>query len=159
MKKILAAVFAAFLTLSVFTACTYEGNYASKDLPSAEVDLSTAKVGYGLEIVMDGDKAKADPLTITASGYSQAQVKLPYTGFKKATIKVVKITGKTTIGFLPAGANPWDGRIAGADKYQDTPVKDDEIVVDIPEGAAFITFGSNGADSKIVIEGITISAE
>lgn len=153
MKKIIIAALAALMTLSVFTGCQYDGKLTADQLTEAAVDLTTAKVGYGLTV----DKAEATELVITAAGYSQAAVALPYIGFAKAEVELTT-TGKTTVGFLPANANPWDGRMAG-DTFYDAIDEKTTKTITIPAGAAFITFGSNNDNSVITVSKITLKLE
>lgn len=156
MKKICIATFIALLGLVLFAGCSYSGEFKSTEVKEADCnigDKDKAKVGYGFDVT----KQEAGELVITSNAdYSQFAIPLPYSGFKKAEVEFTT-TGKTTVGFLAAGSDPWASRITGADAYEDTPIKDETKTYNIPDGAGFITFGSNGATGvKITIKKITI---
>lgn len=156
MKKIIIAALTAIMALSVFTGCSYKAaEFTDVKAEDAVVDITAAVKGYGLEVTVAEDKKS---VTFEAAGYSQASIALPVQGYPKAEIDI-STTGKTTIGFLKAGAAAWDGRIADADAYYDDPLAQGKITVDVPADAAFITFGSNGEDSTIIVKSITLKAE
>lgn len=155
MKKMIIAAVAAVLALTVFTGCEYTAKeYTEEAMSEAAVDLTTAKVGYGLTVTVP--EADGDPLVIEGSGYSQSRIELPYAGFPFAELKF-ETTGKITVGFLPAGADPWAGRIAGADVYVDAGAKEAKVAV--PANAAYITIGSNNDTATVKVTSITLKAE
>jgi hypothetical protein len=157
MKKFVIAAIAAIFAVTSFVGCTVSADAADIVLEKADVDLTKAKVGYGLKIKMGDDgETPVTPLEITASGYSQAAIELPYMGFKTAEVTLTT-TGKTTVGFLAKGASSWDGRIDGGDEYWDDAITTKTTkTIAIPDGAAFITFGSNGTDDVIIIDSIVL---
>ncbi len=157
MKKMIIAAIVAVFAVTSFVGCTVSADAADVILEKADVDLTKTKNGYGVEITMSEDgKTPVVPLVLTATGYSQAAIELPYMGFKTAEVTLTT-TGKTTVGFLKKGASPWDGRISDADEYWDDAIKEKTTkTIAIPEEAAFITFGSNGTDNVITINSIVI---
>ena len=159
MKKFVIAAIAAIFAVTSFVGCTVSADAADIVLEKADVDLTKATKGYGLEITKDGETPVV-PLVLTASGYSQAAIELPYMGFKTAEVTLTT-TGKTTVGFLAKGASPWDGRMKvseSADGYfwDDAITTKTTKTIAIPDGAAFITFGSNGTDNVIIIDSIVL---
>ena len=161
MKKMMTFLTIALTTLVAFVSCA-NPTYSDKMIDVNPVEVAfdidesdgswTAKAGYGANLSL-----KDTALVIESTGgYNQVAIKFDNPG---ATTVVVEYdsTGKTTFGFLTKTANPWDGRIGGADVYADVPGKGLEQTLTIPDGAGYLTIGSNGdATNKITVKSITV---
>ena len=161
MKKMMTFLTIALTTLVAFVSCanpTYSDKMIDVDPVEVAFDIDesdgswTAKVGYGAKLSL-----KDTALVITSEdGYNQVAVKINNPGATQVVVEYDS-TGKTTFGFLTKTANPWDSRIANADKYADTPGKNLEETITIPDGAGYFTIGSNGdATNKITVKSITV---
>lgn len=162
MKKMMTFLTIALTTLVAFVSCA-NPTYSDKMIDVKPVEVAfdidesdgswTAKVGYNATIDLNDDKA----LVITSTqGYNQVAVKIDNPGATQVVVEYDS-TGKTTFGFLTKTANPWDSRIADADKYADTPGEKLEETITIPDGAGYFTIGSNGdATNVITVKKITV---
>ena len=161
MKKMMTFLTIALTTLVAFVSCA-NPTYSDKMIDVNPVEIAfdidesdgswTAKAGYGAKLSL-----KDTALVIESeSGYNQVAIKFDNPGATKVVVEYDS-TGKTTLGFLTKTANPWDGRIGGADVYADAPGKGLEQTLTIPDGAGYLTIGSNGdATNKITVKSITV---
>lgn len=161
MKKMITFLTIALTTLVAFVSCA-NPTYSDKMIDVKPVEVAfdidesdgswTAKLGYGAKLSL-----KDTALVITSEGgYNQVAVKIDNPGATEVVVEYDS-TGKTTFGFLTKTADPWGGRIEGADKYADTPGKNLEETLPIPDGAGYFTIGSNGdATNKITVKSITV---
>ena len=161
MKKMMTFLTIALTTLVAFVSCA-NPTYSDKMIDVNPVEIAfdidesdgswTAKAGYGADLEL-----KDTALVITSTGaYNQVAVKIDNPGATKVVVEY-NSTGKTTFGFLTKTAMPWDVRIAGADVYADVPGKNLEQTITIPDGAGYLTIGSNGdATNKITVKSIIV---
>jgi hypothetical protein len=161
MKKMMTFLTIALTTLVAFVSCA-NPTYSDKmiDVESVEVAFDidesdgswTAKKGYGAELSL-----KDTALVIKSeSGWNQVAIKIDNPGATQVVVEYGS-TGPVTFGFLTKTAQPWDGRIAGADVYADVPGRRLEQVLTIPDGAGYLTIGSNGdATNKITVKSIIV---
>ena len=159
MKKSLLILSALMALSMAFVGC--EGGSDPVQDPAVdvekEVDLSKAKVGYGLTV-----NYADDVLTIVndesadKNSYSQAAIPVEVGNAKKAVI-TYKATGNITLGFMKSGSDPWGLRIDGKDSYQNAVEDFTDVELDIPAETGFITVGSNNVlKNTIVISKIVL---
>ena len=161
MKKMMTFLTIALTTLVAFVSCanpTYSDGMIDVKPVEVEFDIDesdgswTAKKGYGADLSL-----KDTALVITSTdAWNQVAVKIDNPGATKVVVEY-NSTGKTTFGFLTKTASPWEGRIAGADVYANDPGKGLYKALTIPDGAGYLTIGSNGdATNKITVKSITV---
>ena len=162
MKKMMTFLTIALTTLVAFVSCanpTYSDEMIDVKPVEVAFDIDesdgswTAKKGYGAALALNDDKA----LVITSeSGWNQVAVKIDNPGATQVFVEYGS-TGPVVFGFLSNTAMPWDGRIGGADVYADVTGRRLEQTLTIPDGAGYLTIGSNGDDTnKITVKSIIV---
>ena len=161
MKKMMTFLTIALTTLVAFVSCanpTYSDGMINVKPVEVEFDIEesdgswTAKAGYGANLSL-----KDTALVIeSTSAWNQVAIKIDNPGATQVVVEYDS-KGPVTFGFLTKTASPWDGRIAGADVYANDPGKGLYKALTIPDGAGYLTIGSNGdATNKITVKSITV---
>lgn len=161
MKKMMTFLTIALTTLVAFVSCA-NPTYSDKmiDVESVEVEFDidekdgswTAKAGYGADLSL-----KDTALVIkSTSEWNQVAIKIDNPGATQVFVEYDS-TGKTVFGFLNKTAQPWGGRIEGKDVYADATGRRLQQTLTIPDGAGYLTIGTNGdAANKITVKSVIV---